>query len=68
MKRGWVVVPRALLDELADDTPCRFDHDGNCQEHDWFGGAPGDDLGVCPDSLARSILDATETNRAGVTG
>lgn len=28
---------REVLDELVDPDPCRFDHDGDCQAHGFFG-------------------------------
>ena len=32
--RAALAQARALLAELYDDSPCRFDHHGYCQEHD----------------------------------
>lgn len=26
-----------LVTESSREEPCRFDHNGNCQEHSWFG-------------------------------
>lgn len=39
-----------LLDKLAEDTPCRFDHHGYCQEHGWL------DEGPCPHRQADKLL------------
>lgn len=32
-QRNELAQARALLTELYDDSPCRFDHHGHCQEH-----------------------------------
>lgn len=42
-----------LLDEMADDGPCQFDHNGNCQEHMWFDWQEGPG---CADRRAHNIL------------
>lgn len=39
-----------LLELLADDSPCRLDHHGFCQEHFWL--APG----RCPHARAQELL------------
>lgn len=39
-----------LLDLLAEDTPCRLDHHGYCQEHYWFSEEP------CPHREAHELL------------
>lgn len=41
---------RAVLADLADGSPCDLDHDGNCQEHAWFGD------GECPHARAKRLL------------
>lgn len=41
-----------LLDDLHEDTDCRFDHAGDCQEHGWFG-LDGDE---CPNATARRLV------------
>lgn len=38
--------------ETHDGSPCRLDHNGNCQEHGWFGLEDGN----CPTKLARQFL------------
>lgn len=39
-----------LLDDLASDEECSFDHSGNCQTHSWFGERP------CPQGRLRTLL------------
>lgn len=41
-----------LLDKLAEDGPCGFDHHGYCQEHGWL------DEGRCPHAEADEVLRA----------
>ena len=41
----------AVLRELVDTDPCRFDHDGYCQTH-----LGETDNGTCPMADARSLL------------
>lgn len=41
---------RQVLADLIDDEPCRHDHHGHCQEHDWL---PD---GRCRTVVARDVL------------
>lgn len=45
---------RPVVDALHDDSPCRLDHHGYCQEHGLPGPVP------CPDGEARRLLKMTE--------
>lgn len=42
----------AVLRDLIDDEPCRFDHHGYCQTHGWL------QPGRCPVARARDLLAA----------
>ena len=53
MSAGSILVDRQLLADLVDDSPCRFDHDGNCQEHGFFWLAVGE---VCPQERLKAVL------------
>lgn len=46
-----------------EDTPCRFDHHGYCQEH-----LRGDIDGRCPVAVARELLAGVEAPAAGTDG
>lgn len=37
----------------AETAPCRFDHNGDCQEHGFFGIEPGD---LCPIEKAKRVV------------
>jgi len=39
-----------ILEEYYDPEPCRLDHHGYCQEHNWFG------KGLCLNVRIRNIL------------
>jgi len=45
---------RRLLFQLTSGTPCRLDHHGYCQEHDWF------EAEECPEARALRVLDGWE--------
>ena len=47
---------RALVDDLADDGTCWYDHHGYCQEHGWFATDPR-----CPHARARDIAKEDTT-------
>lgn len=42
---------RALLEDLADPDPCRYDHHGYCQAHGWLQTEPR-----CPHLRAKELL------------
>ena len=42
-----------ILNDMRRGTDCRIDHNGNCQEHLWFGN-PG---AACPEARAKILLD-----------
>jgi hypothetical protein len=37
MSERMISIPVRLLEELHDPSPCRYDHNGDCQEHACFG-------------------------------
>lgn len=41
---------RSIVGDLVDAEPCRLDHDGGCQAHDWFGETE------CPHARAKRFL------------
>lgn len=41
-----------LLSDFCERSECDLDHDGACQEHNWFGD------GECPHARARRMLEA----------
>lgn len=42
-----------LLKDLTQEGRCQFDHEGYCQEHDWFTSAR-----PCPHGRAQQALEA----------
>lgn len=56
-EENLIAVPLELLQALVDDSECRFDHHGGCQEHGYLDLEPGE---VCPQhELKALIADAT---------
>lgn len=52
--QGLIPVLIDLIDDLAEDTECSFDHHGDCQTHGWFG--LRDDGSDCPVGSARKLV------------
>lgn len=49
---------RCLLSEFVTDSRCHFDHNGSCQEHDFYEIEPG---AMCPNAEALQYLkEATD--------
>jgi len=48
---------RRLLDAIVEDSDCRFDHHGGCQEHGFLWLEQGE---VCPNHEARELLSRTQ--------
>lgn len=44
-----------IVRDASDPFPCKVDHNGNCQAHDWFDG------GRCVNVRARKALEALES-------
>lgn len=58
-----VTIRRRLLDALIDDSECRFDHHGDCQEHG-YSLEPGE---VCPQHEAKQVIAAARRDDGSVT-
>ncbi len=43
----------SALMEILPEEPCRYDHNGNCQEHSWFG-LNGD---KCPIEKTKALIN-----------
>ena len=41
---------REVIHNLIDDEPCRYDHHGYCQEHNWLSD------GVCPHKQGKKLI------------
>ena len=49
---------RAALEAVVEDTPCRFDHHGGCQEHGYL--EPEDPWSPCPVAEAQRLVGLLE--------
>jgi hypothetical protein len=45
-----------IVSDLGERDPCRLDHHGYCQEHDWFNEGP------CPHKRAKEFLAKMDEN------
>jgi uncharacterized Zn finger protein (UPF0148 family) len=45
-----------IVSDLGERDPCRLDHHGYCQEHDWFDASP------CPHKRAKEFLAKMDEN------
>lgn len=60
MMMAFIPLVIGLVDDLAEDSDCSFDHNGDCQAHGWFGLV--EDGVECPARTARRLVAAWGAN------
>ena len=60
MSSSHLVVSRGLLESLVEDSDCRFDHHGGCQEHGYLSLEQGE---KCPQFELKGLLADDQEGR-----